>query len=96
MTTSKTRFKPQPRGWDNCQVCAWLGLSTSWLRQHREVLRRAGMPQPDPVTHRTDATALERWMNRRSGLVDITTSHPSDHDASVEAIMRHSRGPSHA
>ena len=96
MTQAKMKFKPAPRGWDTIQVCAWLGVSVSWLRLHKEALRRAGMPQSDPLTNRTDAQALEAWMNRRSGLLDLTPVHPSNTDASVEAIRRHVRGPAHA
>lgn len=92
MSSRKPTFRPTPRGWDTSQVCAWLGVSASWLRQNREALHRNGMPRPDPLTHRTDAQALEAWMNRRSGLLDHTPKHPSDTDASVEAVLRHARG----
>lgn len=69
MGVAKVKFMPEPRGWTQVQVCARLGLSLSRFQEVKKQLKDEGMPQPDPITGRTDANALEAWMDRRSGLV---------------------------
>ena len=68
MTARKPKFMPEPRGWNDKQVCARLNKGPDWLKTHLPELEATGFPPPDPITGDRDAKAIELWWDRRSGI----------------------------
>lgn len=83
---AKAKYMPRPRGFTHEQVAARLGVSLAWLSANKTAMRNAGLPQPDPLTGRTDRKALEYWMDRRSGLVDQLPTLGTSYDRSLAAV----------
>lgn len=50
------------------QVAARLGRSVTWFHDHKRELLVAGFPACDPLLGKYDAAAVERWLDRRSGI----------------------------
>lgn len=92
MTAAKPKYAPEPRCWTSIQVCERLGCSLSWFAANRARLYRAGMPQPDELLGgKTDAKALEAWLDRRAGLIDALGAS-SDPDPFAERAQGRSHG----
>lgn len=71
MTAAKPKFRPEPRGWTDLQVAAYLNMSATYFSDRKADLYAAGMPKPDELLgKKTDADALKLWLDKRSGLVD--------------------------
>jgi hypothetical protein len=86
MGAPKPRTIPEPRLLTDVQVAARLNCSCSWLSANKLNLYRAGMPKPDQLLGgKTDAKALEAWLDRRSGLID-DRGDPSEPDISAERV----------
>ncbi|TAL01852.1 MAG: hypothetical protein EPO08_09180 [Rhodospirillaceae bacterium] len=84
--TPKPKFMPEPRGWNKTQVAARLGISPSRFSELAIELLRAGFPQPDPITGKTDGDAVNAWMDSRSPVLASRSTANSDRlDAEIEA-----------
>ena len=57
-----------PRGLTAAETAYLLGVSEGRFAQLLPRLLAAGFPSRDPITRRYDRRAIERWLDRRSGV----------------------------
>lgn len=71
MPAPKPKWMPEPRGWTAEQVCAYIGMSTSWWQQggEKSLKTKHGFPVPSPATGRYDGKLVEIWYNRHSKIL---------------------------
>lgn len=86
MSVAKPKFTPAPRPWNEIQVAARLNRGPEWFRRHREALESQGFPKRDALFEAWDSVAIERWMDRRSGL-DL----PENQDEAAALKIIHAR-----
>lgn len=82
MSRAKPDFTPSPQVWNAYQVAAFLNISEETFRTRRPMLEAAGFPRYDTVMAGWYSGAIERWMDRRSGLV----SSVNDEQAWLEVL----------
>lgn len=68
----RAKFMPRPRIWNEHQVACRLGFAVATFRTRIEKLVGQGFPQEDDLLGGWDANAVERWLDRRSGLDNDT------------------------
>lgn len=59
-----------PRIWSAAAVAKRLGMSPGTFGKRQGELSAAGFPMRDPILQGWDSAAVERWLDRRSGLVE--------------------------
>lgn len=94
--SQKPKYTPEPRGWTQVQVAARLGVSMSWFSEKKIELQRAGMPQPDPITGRTDGDAVNAWMDQRSPLLADKGKSAPQSTIAQDRVRERMRGTTHA
>lgn len=94
--SAKPKYTPEPRGWTQVQVAARLGVSLSWFCEKKIELQRAGLPQPDPITGRTDGDAVNAWMDSRSPILADRAKGAAKSTLSEDRVRERMRGATHA
>lgn len=98
MSAAKPKYLPKPRYWTDTQVAARLNCSISHFAKKKEKFYLDGMPKPDPLhDNKTDSKALERWCDRRSGLIVSVTGNVEVEgvDRALERVRSHHHGTGH-
>jgi hypothetical protein len=75
MSRPKTRFEPEPRFWNQAQVCARLGIGEETFRKKLPRLERLGFPKFDEVIGGWDSVAIERYFDQRAGLSTVAPGY---------------------
>jgi hypothetical protein len=75
------RFRVDPRDVPAALAARRLGLTRHEFEEELMQLIQRGFPNPDPTTGHFDLKAIEKWMDRRSGLDG--TSQPTALDAAA-------------
>ena len=83
MTRARPKFTPIPRMLSPFQLACRLGKCESWLASNRANLEAEGLPKIDPLLGGTDADAVERWLDYRSGIANAGV------DPLMEALNDH-------
>ena len=65
---------PEPRFWNQGQVCARLGMGEETFRKRRVYLERRGFPPKNADFNGWDSVAVERYLDRQSGLINDVPS----------------------
>jgi hypothetical protein len=73
VSRAKPAFVPAPRIWTAYQVACRLGISEETWRRRREAWEAQGFPAYDDFLGGWDGEAIERWFDRRAGLVSTTS-----------------------
>ena len=69
MAKSKRRYVPTPRILTTTyQIASYLDRSEGWFRTKQPKLEEAGFPQEDKLLGGWDIDAIDRWLDKRSGL----------------------------
>lgn len=58
-----------PRVLSTAQAAAYLGRSLTWFSEHRAELEAAGFPAALPLVGGFDKRAIDRWLDRNSGMI---------------------------
>ena len=64
----KPKYQPIPRLLNAKQVAMRLGMGDQRFKNKREELERQGFPAMDQFFGKWDGEAIERWLDKRSGL----------------------------
>ena len=86
MTRPKPRYAASPRIWNAYEVAARLGKCETWLRDHLRELVAEGFPPYDERLKGWDSTAIERWLDERSGIAATATEQSAWIDALKETV----------
>ena len=71
MTIRRRRFDLPPRIVNDTELAAYIGHSLTWLKENRERLEAMGLPRPLPVLGGYDRHAVDEWLDRLGGRVDL-------------------------
>ncbi len=69
MSRAMPRFIPDPRIWNQYQLCARLGMCAQTFKGKQADLEAKGFPRKDPELGGWDGDAVEQWLDERAGLV---------------------------
>ncbi len=69
MSRAMPRFIPDPRIWNQHQLCARLGMCAQTFKGKQADLEAKGFPRKDPELGGWDGDAVEQWLDERAGLV---------------------------
>ena len=81
----RIRYAVHPRDVPPEKAARRLHLTLAAFDLVREELHARGFPSPDPTTGMYDLVAIDAWMDRRSGLADLTVN---DGPRNAEAVSR--------
>jgi predicted DNA-binding transcriptional regulator AlpA len=86
MTRPKPRYAATPRILNAFEVAARLGKSETWFREHLPELVAEGFPPYDGRLKGWDSTAIEDWLDKRSGIAATATEQSAWIDALKETV----------
>lgn len=87
MTEHRRRPELVPRLLTTGEAAQYLGHSPSWLSAERLAkLQETGFPAIDPIIDRIDREAIDRWIDRRNGVIAQPASEPVASAAPLPSI----------
>ena len=85
MTAARPRYTPLPRLLSERAIAAMLDKGYTKFREIRPQLEAEGFPKIDKLIGGTDSVAVNRWLDRRSGLPTVDAGDEID-DPLMEAL----------
>ena len=78
MTRRRPVYEPTPRILSDYELATMMGNCENVFRKKRPQLEAEGFPKHDELLGGTDADAVHRWLDRRSGLAMVDADQELD------------------